>query len=428
MFWGTKLITGGVKLLGRGLVKLSGKEGAEALERQAVREGIEQAARKAPAEAAPVVAAANATPAPGWVTRNLKPVNDVAHWLVHKQLVKVSKRAETWVADKLNRLGFNVCFAAGTPLRTPEGSRNIEKFGVGDLVLSRDENNPDSPIEAKVVEEVFVREGLLTRLRANGHDILTTDEHPFFVADRGWVPCNQLKVGEKLLTESGAWVTVEAVEDTGEWATVYNLRVADFHTYFVGCDEWGFSVWAHNQYTGPLKPTDLVREATALSKTQASTTTFRNRIIDSVFNKVSSAGSALFDRLGITFGRKLNLTAASDATGANRSYFTYVFKDKQTGKVVYVGRGSGAGTPEQALQARLVKPHKRYDPKIHDAEIVDVHGSKLAGQGAEEVYLLGFRERGPLINDDPALSYLTNARAKDSLDKLQSFADEVAGR
>ena len=27
---------------------------------------------------------------------------------------------------------------------------------------------------------------------------------------------------------------------------VYNLRVADWHTYFVGCDEWGFSVWAHN--------------------------------------------------------------------------------------------------------------------------------------------------------------------------------------
>jgi len=22
--------------------------------------------------------------------------------------------------------------------------------------------------------------------------------------------------------------------------------VADWHTYFVGCDEWGFSVWAHN--------------------------------------------------------------------------------------------------------------------------------------------------------------------------------------
>ena len=29
-------------------------------------------------------------------------------------------------------------------------------------------------------------------------------------------------------------------------ATVYNLRVADYHTYFVGSREWGFSVWAHH--------------------------------------------------------------------------------------------------------------------------------------------------------------------------------------
>jgi hypothetical protein len=28
-----------------------------------------------------------------------------------------------------------------------------------------------------------------------------------------------------------------------------NLVVADFHTYFVGSDEWGFEVWAHNVYT-----------------------------------------------------------------------------------------------------------------------------------------------------------------------------------
>jgi hypothetical protein len=28
--------------------------------------------------------------------------------------------------------------------------------------------------------------------------------------------------------------------------TVYNFSIADYHTYFVGCHEWGFSVWAHN--------------------------------------------------------------------------------------------------------------------------------------------------------------------------------------
>jgi hypothetical protein len=43
-------------------------------------------------------------------------------------------------------------------------------------------------------------------------------------------------------------VSVDKVHDTREYATLYNLRVSDFHTYFVGCHEWGFSVWAHNAY------------------------------------------------------------------------------------------------------------------------------------------------------------------------------------
>jgi hypothetical protein len=40
---------------------------------------------------------------------------------------------------------------------------------------------------------------------------------------------------------------VGAVENTGQWEKVYNFRVADHHTYFVGTEDWGFSVWAHNQ-------------------------------------------------------------------------------------------------------------------------------------------------------------------------------------
>jgi hypothetical protein len=114
------------------------------------------------------------------------------------------------------------------------------------LVLSRDEHDADGPVEAKVVEEVFVREGLVTNLTVNGRVIRTTFEHPFSVWNRGWVPCGELRVGDRIATESGAWVAVEGVEHTSVWAPVYNIRVADYHTDFVGQDDWGFSVWAHN--------------------------------------------------------------------------------------------------------------------------------------------------------------------------------------
>jgi intein/homing endonuclease len=96
------------------------------------------------------------------------------------------------------------------------------------------------------VEEVFVGEGLLWHLHAGQQVIRTTAEHRFFVRGVGWTPCNQLKVGDWLVTLDGMCVQVEDLLDTGEWVKLYNVRVADHHTYFVGCDEWGFSVWAHN--------------------------------------------------------------------------------------------------------------------------------------------------------------------------------------
>ena len=39
---------------------------------------------------------------------------------------------------------------------------------------------------------------------------------------------------------------LEGIRDTVGFVTVYNFRVSEHHTYFVGTNEWGFSVWAHN--------------------------------------------------------------------------------------------------------------------------------------------------------------------------------------
>jgi hypothetical protein len=37
---------------------------------------------------------------------------------------------------------------------------------------------------------------------------------------------------------------------------VYNLRIAEYHTYFVGSAEWGFSVWTHNMCAKAAVPND----------------------------------------------------------------------------------------------------------------------------------------------------------------------------
>jgi len=52
-------------------------------------------------------------------------------------------------------------------------------------------------------------------------------------------------------------VPVDRLRPTTEYTTVYNFRVADYHTYFVGDDAWAFAVWAHNSYGDDLQDMNL---------------------------------------------------------------------------------------------------------------------------------------------------------------------------
>jgi intein/homing endonuclease len=112
--------------------------------------------------------------------------------------------------------------------------------------LARSESDLAGRVEPKVVEETFKRLGRVWNLRVRGKVIRTSDEHPFFVRGKGWIEATRLRPGDLLTSADGQWIAVEEVYDTGEYETLYNIRVADYHTYFVSGDGWGFSVWAHN--------------------------------------------------------------------------------------------------------------------------------------------------------------------------------------
>ena len=113
-------------------------------------------------------------------------------------------------------------------------------------MLSRDEHDINGEVQAREVEEVFRRTAQVLEIRVGHESIRTTDEHPFWVVDKGWTVARELVTGDHLTSMSGQPVPITEIIDTQEWAEVFNLRVAEFHTYFVGGDEWGFSVWAHN--------------------------------------------------------------------------------------------------------------------------------------------------------------------------------------
>jgi hypothetical protein len=93
---------------------------------------------------------------------------------------------------------------------------------------------------------MFVSFAQILHLHAGGQVLRTTAMHPFWVVGKGWLEAENLTPGDILGSHDGQNMMVEEVFDTGETETVYNLRIADYHTYFVGCPEWGWSVWAHN--------------------------------------------------------------------------------------------------------------------------------------------------------------------------------------
>lgn len=148
----------------------------------------------------------------------------------------------TGVCNKL----FAPCFAAGTPLLTPDGAKPIENFCVGDLILSSPEEDPNGPVEVCRVHEVMKSHGELLALNAQGQVIRVTAQHPFYVKGNAWTAAGLLQPGDLLRSHDGSWNPVQSILPTGEDAIVYNLRVEDYHTYYVGSPEWGFSVWAHN--------------------------------------------------------------------------------------------------------------------------------------------------------------------------------------
>jgi len=140
------------------------------------------------------------------------------------------------------------CFTGETPIPTERGFIRWDQLCRGDKVLSGDEFDAKGRLSYKKVQEILVNYTRIWHVEVHGRTIRTTAEHPFFVFGKGWVPCHQLQAGDRLRSDNGRMIAVGCVYDSGVDERVYNCRVEEYHTYFVGSEDWGFSVWAHNAY------------------------------------------------------------------------------------------------------------------------------------------------------------------------------------
>lgn len=131
---------------------------------------------------------------------------------------------------------YVVCFVEGTKVSTPNGLINIEDLKAGDLVYTYNEQT--GKVEEKPIEKTFVNPSKETATITfeNGETIENTKPHPYYVVGKGWTETKDLKLGDKILTQSGETEKIVNIETNikPKEILVYNLSIQDNHNYFVG--------------------------------------------------------------------------------------------------------------------------------------------------------------------------------------------------
>ncbi|EQA64248.1 intein C-terminal splicing domain protein [Leptospira alexanderi serovar Manhao 3 str. L 60] len=141
------------------------------------------------------------------------------------------------------------CFTAGTLVHTKSGTKKIEEVKVGDQVLSWDEESGEQGYHRVV--KTFQREVnvVYTLHYSNGTQVETTDEHPFYIEGKGWVPAKDLRSGDRSVLSNEKTLEIESITISERTTTVYNFEVEDAHSYYVS--EVGILVHNDCVVTGP---------------------------------------------------------------------------------------------------------------------------------------------------------------------------------
>ena len=128
-------------------------------------------------------------------------------------------------------------FPADTAVATPDGSEPIGEVDVGDTVLAYDPATGETEERAVTATSVH-RDSEITRVLVDGETVVTTPDHPFLTAGRGWVAAGDLRPGDELVSATGPSGAVFAVTTRHGSADMWDLTVAPTHTFSVGAGGW----------------------------------------------------------------------------------------------------------------------------------------------------------------------------------------------
>ena len=172
-------------------------------------------------------------------------------------LSHLAPEAKSLLSDAAESCAIN-SFAAGTLVLMADGSKKpIDQLKAGDKVMAGDPQKGQEKPET--ILRVIVGTGLkhLYDIHVAGGVIEATYNHPFWVADtQTFVWANDLKAGEHLLIADGRAPPIDAISHHDEITTVYNLSIAEIHTFYVGTG----SVLVHNSCGNPLEGTQYTEK------------------------------------------------------------------------------------------------------------------------------------------------------------------------
>jgi hypothetical protein len=149
-------------------------------------------------------------------------------------------------------------FTPATPVATAHGEQAIGTLKVGEKVWAYnpkthqmelqpilhvwiDHDNDLVDLTLTTVERVQHGRGVIRQSEV----IHTNKKHPFLTKEKGFLPVGQIKLGMHVLQADGQWGIVTGWKVVAGSMTMYNLTVAQDHTFTVGVGQWV----VHN--TGP---------------------------------------------------------------------------------------------------------------------------------------------------------------------------------
>src|SRR6266704_3301110 len=152
-------------------------------------------------------------------------------------------------------------FTPDTAVATDHGEQAIGTLQVGERVLAY--NPKTGKMEQEPILHVWINHDhdlvdlTITTTTTRGQQgkpamktsevIHTNQKHPFFTMEHGFLPVGQIKLGMYLLRADGRVGVVTGWKVVPGTRTMYNLEVAQDHTFTVGAGQWV----VHNCASGP---------------------------------------------------------------------------------------------------------------------------------------------------------------------------------